>query len=331
MTSRHRLTLNWFLQSRLKLRHLQLLVALDKQRKLQLAADSVGISQPAASKLLADLEAAMGQTLFERMGRSLEVNPYGAILTRRAHAILAELEGARDEINALQDGPLGRVALGSIDAPAILLVTAAVVQAQTLYPRLEIEVQAESSNVLLTQLIAGHLDMVLGRPISDHPRGNYVYHEIGNETLLPICRPDHPLRHQSGLTIAHLQAARWVLQARGSRLRSRVESLFHDAGLQPPERVVSTNSLLMTLAYVTGSDAISIVSEAVARQQADCGQVAILPLDTELTAGAYGLILPSQRQPSPATATMLSLLFPDEPIPVVPGRAVPLPHAATLA
>ncbi|WP_284946508.1 LysR substrate-binding domain-containing protein [Acidisoma cladoniae] len=316
MTSRRRLTLNWFLQSRLKLRHLQLLVALDKQQRLQLAADSVGISQPAASKLLADLEEAMGQALFDRVGRSLEVNLYGAILTRRAHAILAELEGARDEMNALQDGHLGRVAIGSIDAPAILMVTAAVVQAQTLYPRLEIEVQAESSNVLINQLIAGHLDMVLGRPIAEQSGSHYVYHEIGNETLLPICRPDHPLCHQAELTIQQLQAERWVLQARGSRLRSRVERLFYEAGLQPPERVVSTNSLLMTLAYVTGSDAISIVSEAVARQQAACGQIAILPLSVALTAGAYGLILPSQRPPSPATATMLRLLFPDALTPV---------------
>ena len=320
MMSRPRLAMNWFLQNRLKLRHLQLLVALDKQQKLQLAADSVGISQPAASKLLTDLETAMGQILFERTGRSLEVNPFGAILTRRAQAILAELEGARDEINALHDGHLGRVAIGSIDAPAILLVTAAVAQAQTLYPRLEIEVQAESSNVLLTQLIAGHLDMVLGRPTSDHPRTHYVYHEIGNETLLPICRPDHPLRHQASLTIHQLQEARWVLQARGSRLRSRVEGLFYEAGLQPPERVVSTNSLLMTLAYVTGSDAVSIVSEAVARQQADCGQVAILPLSPEVNAGTYGLILPSHRPPSPATATMLELLFPGDTVPSLPGR-----------
>jgi DNA-binding transcriptional LysR family regulator len=118
-----------------------------------------------------------------------------------------------------------------------------------------------------------------------------------------------------------------VLQARGSRLRSRVEGLFYEAGLQPPECVVSTNSLLMTLAYVTGSDAISIVSEAVARQQADCGQVAILPLDAEVTAGTYGLILPSQRQPSPATATMLRLLFPGKPIPAVDERHTLPPHA----
>jgi DNA-binding transcriptional LysR family regulator len=306
-----RLTLNWFLQSRLKLRQLQILVALDKHQKLHLAADSAGVSQPAASKLLIDLEAAMGHALFERKGRTLEPNAFGAILTRRAHAILAELEGARDEINALQDGHLGRVAIGSIDAPAILLVTSAVARAQILYPRMEIEVQAESSNVLLDQLVNGHLDMVLGRPITEQNRSLYTYREIGAETLLLIGRQGHPLQHQGCLSIERLREEQWVLQARGSRLRTRVDSLFYGAGLQPPERIVSTNSLLMTLAYVTGTDALSVVSEAVAQQQAACGQVAILPLAAEIAAGAYGLILPSQRPLSPATSTMLHLLFPD--------------------
>lgn len=313
MTSQRRLSLNWFIQSRLKLRHLQLLVALHQHQKLQLAADSIGLSQPAASKLLIDLETAMDQALFDRKGRFLESNAFGAVLTRHAQAILAELEGARDEINALQDGHLGRVAIGSIDAPAILTVTAAVARAQALYPRMEIEVQADSSNVLLDRLIGGQLDMVLGRSTASEHMRWFTYHEIADESLLLIGRVGHALLEHAHLTPLQLRDHPWILQARGSRLRARVDGMFHEAGLQPPERTVSANSLLMTLAYVTGTDALSIVSEAVARQQQACGQLAILPLKTKITAGSYGLILPSQRPISPAAATMIRLLFPAPP------------------
>ena len=311
MTGQRRLSLNWFVQSRLKLRHLQLLVALHRHQKLQLAADSVGLSQPAASKLLTDLEAAMGHPLFDRKGRFLEPNPVGAILTRHAHAVLAELESARDEINTFQDGHLGRVAIGSIDAPAILTVTAAVARAQALYPRMEVEVQADSSHVLLERLLGGQLDMVLGRPSGNEHSNQFTYHEIADESLLLIGHVDHPLRSHARLTPAQLQDESWILQARGSRLRARVDGMFHQAGLQPPERIVSANSLLMTLAYVTATNALSIVSEAVALQQEACGQLAILPLATKVTAGRYGLILPSQKPLSPAAATMLRLLFPE--------------------
>ncbi len=309
---RRRLPPQWFLQSRLRLRHLQVLVALARHGKLHKAADQVGLSQPAASKLLIDLETALEQPLFERRSRALEPNAFGAILTRRAQAIMAELEGARDEINALQDGHLGRVAIGSIDAPAILTVTRAVAQAQTLYPRMEVEVQAESSGVLLERLVAGQLDMVLGRPTGGEHAGLITYREIADESLLLIGRIGHPLARRTRLAPAELRDEHWILQAQGSRLRARVDAMFHEAGQTPPQRIVSANSLLMTLAYVTGTDAISMVSEAVARQQAACGQVCILPLSAEVSAGRYGLILPAHRPLSPAAATMIRLLFPTE-------------------
>ena len=77
------LPLNWVLQTRLKLRHLQLLAALGEHRALNRAAESLGISQPAASKLLIDLETALDQELFDRVGRGLVPNGYGEILMRR--------------------------------------------------------------------------------------------------------------------------------------------------------------------------------------------------------------------------------------------------------
>jgi len=298
----------WFLQSRLKLRHLQVLVALERHRKLHLAASSLGLSQPAASKLLIDLEAALGRPLFGRKGRGLEPNAFGEIMTRRAQAVLAELDGTREEINALQDGHLGRVAIGSIDAGAIELLVPAIAEAQARYPRIEIDLQAGSSNVLLQRLVEGQLDLAIGRPVETADHALYSYREIGMETLSLIVRRGHPLTGAGTPDLVALQALHWVLQGRGSRLRQRVEDMFHDAELPLPEHIVSTDSLLMTLAYLTRTDAVSVVSEPVARQQAACGQVDMLPMPAALSAGAYGLLLPTHRAPSPAVATVLRLI-----------------------
>jgi len=305
--SRH-LPPNWFLHSRLKLRHLQVLVALYTHRKLHLAADSLGLSQPAASKLLGELVAALGEPLFARKGRGLEPTELGLILTRRAKAILSELDGTRDEVNALQDGHLGRVAIGSIDAPAIELLTPAVADAQRLHPRLEIEIQAGSSNVLLERLVAGQLDIVLGRPMTDYDHGLCRYREIGIERLSLVGRRGHPLSGGATLRIDELRDQAWVLQARGSILRRRVEDMFHDAGAPLPERVISTNSLLMTLSYLTQTDALSVISEPAARQQARCGQIEILAFEHQLSTGAYGVILPVHRAPTAAVGLILRLL-----------------------
>lgn len=308
MPVRRHLAANWFMQSRLKFRHLQVLAALLRHRKLHQAAASLGLSQPAASKLLIDLEAAIGQKLFDRHGRGLEQNMYGEILTRRAQAILAELDGARDEINAIQDGHLGRVTIGAIDGPIVDLLSSVLEIAQERHPRIEIGLEAGSSNFLLERLLTGHLDMMLGRPTPAFDRSMFTYEELGTEALCLVGRQGHPFQHRRSVDIGELHDASWVLQAHGSRLRTRVDDLFHTAGLLPPARVVSTNSLLMTLTYVARTNAISIVSEPVARQQEACGQLCILPLDTEISAGAYGLILPNQRPCSPSTLVVLRLL-----------------------
>ena len=307
VSSRH-LSPNWFLQSRLKLRHLQLLVALGERRALNRAAESLGLSQPAASKLLIDLETAMKQPLFDRVGRGLVPNLYGEILMRRASAVLSELDGARDEVNAMRDGRRGRVAIGSIDAAISPLLADTVAFLQEAHPLIDIEVRTGSSGGLLDQLFNGHIDVMLGRPLDDFDRTQFSYREIGREALALIGRLGHPLLDRRAITVADLQSEIWVLQARGSTLRRRVDALFQDAGLGPPEHIVNTDSLLMTLAYIARTDALTVLSEAVATQQAAVRQIAVIQTTFDLTLSGYGLILPTQRAQSPAVATVVAAL-----------------------
>lgn len=299
---------NWVLQTRLKLRHMQLLVALGEHRALNRAADSLGLSQPAASKLLIDLESAMAQPLFDRIGRGLVPNAYGEILMRRASSVLSELDGARDEFNAMRDGRRGRVVIGSIDAPIFLLLADTVAALQTTHPLIDLEVRTGSSGGLLEQLNNGHIDVMLGRPLDTLDRTQFSYREIGREALALATRVGHPLSRRAVVSVADLQSEIWILQTRGSTLRRRVDALFREADLGPPRNIVNTDSLLVTLAYLARTDAVTIVSEPVALQQAAFGQVAIIPTPFDLTLSAYGLIVPTQRSLRPAVAAVVAAL-----------------------
>ncbi|MCQ8240072.1 LysR substrate-binding domain-containing protein [Rhizosaccharibacter radicis] len=325
MVSRTRLLPGWFSHSRLKIRHLQLLAALHRQKRLHLAADGLGISQPAASRLLVELEDGLGQPLFSRQGRTLEPTPFGEILTRRALAILSELDGARDEMNALGDGHLGRVAVGAVDGPMVELLAGIAARALEDHPRLEIALHGGSSTTLLDGLLGGHLDMVLGRPVPPFDPKLLSYAERGREDFALVARAGHPLqaqlsRHKRRFGLAELREARWVLQPRGSILRDTVDAMFLAAGTAPPDRMLSTDSFAATLSLLRETDAVSVLSEPLARQQAEYGQLTILPLDPAPSAGPYGLILPVGRSPSPAARTVLALL--DAAVPP-PGRTGP--------
>eukprot|EP01030_Chromulinospumella_sphaerica_P026977 gene26977-27205_t len=75
------------------------------------------MTQPAASKLLKDLEDVLGVSLFERLPRGMRPTWYGDTMIRHARAALASLNQAHEELQAAKNGQFGQVNLGSITAP----------------------------------------------------------------------------------------------------------------------------------------------------------------------------------------------------------------------
>ncbi len=214
--------------------------------------------------------------------------------------ILSELNGAREELSGLARGEAGTIRVGSIDAPALTLLLDAVQDALSQSPGMDIHLHSGASDSLIRSLLEGELDMVLGRPVGDVPSSAIVYHEIGEERLCFICRPGHALLQNRHVLLDDMLAYTWVTQPPGSMLRRRVDYMLQDSGSTGPSSVINTLSLLMTLAYVSRTDAIGVLSEPVARQYAEHGHIAVLPFQSDLSVGPYGLILSRQRLLSPA-------------------------------
>ncbi|WP_025885123.1 LysR family transcriptional regulator [Asaia prunellae] len=184
---------SWFLDIRLKFRHLQLLQALSRHNTLQDAADSLGLAQPAASRLLGDLEEMIGTPLFRRDGRRLVLNSYGELLTRRSKNLLEELERTREEFNTVSKGGVGSVSIGAIDGPVVDLLTQAVLNIQSDNPGIELEIRTGSSIALSNDLMNGEIDIMIGRPPEEENGGTFHYLPIGEEPMVISTRPGNPL------------------------------------------------------------------------------------------------------------------------------------------
>src|SRR3546814_9839704 len=88
-------------RSNLKLRHLQLVVALDEFRHLGRTAEFLAVSQPAVSRMLAEVEAMLGLALFERSSRGTAPTQAGVSVVRFAPGVLAQYERTREEIDEI--------------------------------------------------------------------------------------------------------------------------------------------------------------------------------------------------------------------------------------
>ncbi len=295
----------WFVRARLKTRQLMLLTALADEANMHRAAEALNMTQPAASKLLKELEDALGVPLFERLPRGMRATWYGESLIRHARMALSSLQQAHEEIEALKAGRYGKVAIGAITTPALGLLPGAVAQVKRQHPSLNVEIQVDSSNVLIDQLLQGRLDVVVGRLFERHVKTDLRYEALADEPIAAVTRPGHPMLASARLQLRDTVARPWIVPPSGTVLRHRFELMFQEEGLDAPADVIETTALLFITKMLQGSDMLAVISADVGRYYAEHGMMALLPLAMPCRMDGFGLITRTDRLLSPAAKVML--------------------------
>lgn len=301
-------TMPWFLRARLKTRQLMLIIAIGDEGNIHRAAEILNMSQPAASKLLKDLEDVLGITLFERLPRGMRATWYGETMIRHARIALSSLTLAGGEIEALKTGRAGEVSIGAITGPALSLLPQAVAIVAREHPDVRLQLVVESSDVLLDRLSQNKLDIIIGRLFERHEKTNLSYERLADEPICAVARPGHPLLSQPALTLAKLEQAEWIVPPMGSVLRHRFELMFQEAGLDIPPRLIETSSILFTTKMLQQSDFVAVVPTEVARYYASYGMVATLPIQLSCAMDDFGIILRKDWLLSPAAKVVLRAL-----------------------
>ena len=256
---------NWFLRARLKTRQLLLLIALDDTRNIHRAASELNMTQPAASKQLKDLEDMLGVSLFARLPRGMRPTIYGEAMIRHARMALTSLSKAHEDIVALKSGLSGQVDVGVILSPGMALLPPAIARVKEQAPMLRIGVEVESSNILLSRLLHGELDFIIGRILDEEARGGLLYEELADEPVCAVARVGHPFHTRTDLSLADLASEAWIMAPKGSILRARCDQMFREQGLAPPSNVVDTTAILFITSLLQQTDFIYAMPTEVAR------------------------------------------------------------------
>jgi DNA-binding transcriptional LysR family regulator len=298
----------WFLRARLKTRQLMLLIAIGDEGNIHRAAEILNVSQPAASKLLKDLEDVLGVSLFERLPRGMRQTWYGEAMIRHARIALSSLTQAGSELDALRSGRFGEVSVGAIIGPALSLLPQAVAIVAREYPNLRVQIAVESSDVLMERLTQSKLDIMIGRLFETHDKTNLSYERLADERVCAVARPSHPMLGNPALTLKQLEQATWIVPPVGSVLRHRFELMFQEEGLDIPPNLVEASSITFITRMLQESDFVSVVPNEIARYYAAYGMVATLPIRLTCTMDGFGIILRKDWLLSPAATVMLRAL-----------------------
>ncbi len=298
-------------QRGLKLSHLRMLAALKETGQISLAADRIGIRQPAASRLLSEIERVSEMPVHIRTGRGITLTPVGEALARRAQRVQRELRDAARDMADVTAGASGHIRLGAVTGPALDRVLPALRNLRIANPSVTAGVTVATSDVLTQQLLNGKLDFAIGRLPETADRALLEFKLMASEPVVLVVRREHPLRGRDVLLPPDLMTYDWVMPGETSILTRTVMAALRAHGLPHPPQRISTASFLLTLALLQQSNAIAPLATAVAQifARADDAPYAVLPIDLGITVEPYGLLVPAGMALTPVAQRLADSLL----------------------
>jgi len=296
------------LRSNLKLRHLQLLVALDEFRHLGRASEFLSLTQPAVSKSLAEVERMFGLDLFTRSTRGTEPTAYGATVIRFARSVLADYDRTRDEIAAVASGSAGRTRVGAMVVATPGLLTRAVELLKSRSALTMVSIEEGDLTRLMPRLRVGELDLLVGRLEPGYAAPDLETEALYDETMCLVARPDHPMAKKARPSWDELAGLPWVVPPPWASSRVKLNQVFYQHGLNPPVDLIETASFLVTLSFVRQRPAIGFVARAVARYLEKEGLAKTLGVKLPIELPPVGIITMRGRSRTPATAQLIEAL-----------------------
>lgn len=280
---------------RLKPTHLMLISKISETKKLQEAVDFMGMSQPAGSRILAEIEMEIGASIFQRTPKGMELTLIGESFLRHARIILAELENLEKEVEHIQQGNLGELRIGAVTGPALKYLMPAV---RKLSPNIDVNIEVGTSRTNLRRLDEGYLEFTIGRiPEGTDTRG-YQTFPIRTEVVEFLISSNHPLAGQTNITLAQMKAYPWVIQDIGNPIRHAVEEMFRKNNSAMPNQILNSSSLLIALDHIVHFHAIAPqTKEVIELLTHDNLAAKLIPIETKFSAEVptYFLMFPKNR------------------------------------
>ncbi len=242
----------------MKFHQLRDFVTVSDMGSIHAAARKLGITQPAISKSIRQLEAELGTPLFDRSGKGAVVNAFGKAFLARAQLAVHELQRGRDEL-ALMNGhdDNGTVAFSVFGSPALVLVPGALAYFRQRFPRIHVRIVEGSGAAARAGLNDGSLDFSLLPLPFDDPGGDFAVEHLLDNHRVVVARKGHP--SAGALSLAELTSAEWITTGAMDSREIEFEAPFRRYGLEVPKAFTRCESLIALLALLADSDLITFL------------------------------------------------------------------------
>lgn len=281
----------------MKLSALKAFVLAVESGSLRGAARELGVSQPALTKTIRELEIELAAPLLVRTSQGVLPTAQGKVLFERARRVDRELQAATDQISQLGGHMRGELNIGAVPVAVMLLIPEALRTFGRDFPDIKLRVSEELYIAQLQRLRSGQVDIAVGGIPTGLASGEFVAEELMTTTMVVVVRKGSPRAKATHL--AQLADARWVYTG-GSTDTGYATQLFESHGLQPPPMGAVVNSTLTLLALVGTGDYVGLLPRQIAQHPLAAPYLSIVPVEETGLPLSVGAIIRSDSVVSPA-------------------------------
>jgi DNA-binding transcriptional LysR family regulator len=275
------------------------------------AARALGRTQSSLSQSVAALEAEVGAPLLVREGRRTRPTEAGRLLVASAERVLAELEHARDELDALGALTRGRLVVGTTDTLAMHVLPPVLRELRVRHPGIELVLENRPSPIIAERVADGAVDVgvvTLPLPADLRIRGRAAEGELRLEPLATfedafICRAEHRLAQKSRVAAADLEDEPMLLLDRSTAGRAHLDAWFAARRVTPRVAMEMASVEVLVRLVELGFGVSVVPAAAVAGRGTPLVRRPLLAL----RARRVGLVTPNVGPLSPAARAFVAL------------------------
>lgn len=299
--------MNRHLDQRLKLRHFRIIEAVSQHSSLLRASAALSLAQPALTRSIHEIEEILGLRLYERHAKGVRETPFGEALAATAKNILSELKLLDSKLDQLTRDSCLVVNVGVLPVAAVGIMPGVVTLLSDKRGDLQVQISQGLSEQLIPELIAGNLDLIVGRlydpPSPDGLKREVLYHE----PISLMAQPGHPIFDGPGPTVERLSKTKLVLPTVASRLGREIDQLLTDMGIDLAAPIRSS-SLGFIRELIQNGEFVGIMPRLTLAADLLRGSIKLASLPVPAPSRPAGIIYRGDRPLPPSAVSLIDAL-----------------------
>ena len=290
----------------MQLQHLRTLVRVVDAGGLTRAAEQLGLTQPAVTKQLNQLERELAVKLLRRQGRGVRLTPAGEVLYHYARRLIHLAEQAEDAVHALYEPGHGEVRLGAVSTVGLTALPTVLARFSARYPLVKVRVQMAEIQENVDRLLQGDLELALVTVPVAHPQ--IVSLPLYPDPVVLVASPETAARLRLPLPPDVVSSLDQISYQAPSRFRSFVDGMLEQHGILP-RVIMEFNSHEAIRAMVELGLGVAFMPRSVVRADLEAGRLAVLPVEgLAPMVRVTSLLLPVDGHPTPSLSHMVETL-----------------------